>query len=241
MAALDPASDDVVEPDRTEDRTEEDALRGRLAEDPNDTAAFDRLAEIVRGRASEGHEVGDPQREADDAVWALAEEVARSGQAWYSLIELARLSVDDDREAALRRLGTAAERDPSGQALASGLRMLREAGHPAEALNLGVGHWRPREHVVDAGRQLIEASIEAGRWGEARRHLDALAAHPDTRAVEKLRRELEKRLHEVDQAESARRSAAGDPPAPAPTPGGGGMAVDVRETKGSRLLGFLRR
>jgi hypothetical protein len=56
----------------TEDRTEEEALRVRLVEDPNDVAAFDRLAKIVRSRAVEGHDAGDPQREADDAVWALA-------------------------------------------------------------------------------------------------------------------------------------------------------------------------
>jgi hypothetical protein len=177
-----------------EDRSEEEALRVRLVDDPNDIAAFDRLAEIVRDRAVEGHESGDPQREADDAVWALAEEIAQSAKAWYPLIQLARLSIDDDREVALRRVATAADRDPTGQALADGLAMLREAGHPADALNLGVGHWRPREHVVDAGRQLIEAAIESDRHGEARRHLDALAAHPDEAAVQRLREELDGRI-----------------------------------------------
>jgi hypothetical protein len=176
------------------DRSEEEALRARLGEDPNDVPAFDRLAQIVRTRAAEGHEAGDPQREADDAVWALAEEVAHNGRAWYPLIELGRLSIDDDREVALRRLATAAERDHTGQALAQGLQMLRDAGHAGDALNLGVGHWRPREHVVEAGRQLIEAAIDADRYGEARRHLDALSAHPDQAAVASLRAALEVRI-----------------------------------------------
>lgn len=176
------------------DRSEEESLRERLVDDPNDAAAFDRLAEIVRDRAVAGHEVGDPQREADDAVWALSEEVAQSSRAWYPLIQLARLSIDDDREIALRRLATAAERDHTGEALAQGLEMLREAGHPIEALNLGVGHWRPREHAVEAGRELIQAAIASQRFGEARRHLEALAAHPDQAGVERLRQELQGRI-----------------------------------------------
>lgn len=227
-----------------EDRTEEEALRVRLGDDPNDTEAFDRLAQIVRTHAAEGHQEGDPRRAADDAVWALAEEVARNGRAWYPLIELARLSIDDDREVALRRLGTAAERDPSGVALAQGLQMLRDAGHPNDALNLGVGHWRPREHTVDAARQLIEASVEAERYGEARRHLEALSSNPDEAAVAALQAEFRPKL------EGARRGGAlpadegfadAGPtadPGPAGTPGD----KDDKDDKGKGgLLGFLRR
>jgi hypothetical protein len=252
------------------DRTEEEALRTRLGEDPNDFAAFDRLAEIVRTRATEGHDVGDPQREADDAVWALAEEIAQSSRAWYPLIELARLSIDDDRDVALRRIETGVDRDPTGQALARGLAMLRESGHPVDALNLGVGHWRPREHEVEAGRQLIEAAIEAGRPGEARRQLEALAAHPDQEGVEKLRRELEERVNLADQEVAQRRTGSipvitapvvgADPSGSAASPGpansgpvasasagsaapGAAAEVDVRgdKEKGGGLLGFLRR
>jgi len=206
------------------DRTQEDALRARLTEDPNDVPAFDELAEIVRGHAAEGHEAGDPQRAADDAVWALAEEIAQNNRAWYPLIELARLSIDDDREVALRRMATAADRDPTGQALSQGLAMLRETGHPVDALNLGVGHWRPREHVVGAGRQLIEAAIEAERYSEARRHLDALALHPDKASVERLRKELEHRIAQADVAGTARRTGSipvitfPAPPSGSPTP-----------------------
>lgn len=181
------------------DAAEEIRLRERLREDPNDASAFVRLADIVRRRAAEGHVDGDPQRAADDAVWALAEELAGNHRAWYPLIELARLSVHEDRDGALRRLGTAAERDPSGQALAEGLAMLREAGMPSEALGLGVGHWRPREHTVQAGRHLVHSAVEAGRIAEARRHLEVLAEHPDTTQVEPLRAELERAITEADR------------------------------------------
>ena len=214
------------------DRAEEEALRARLAEDPNDVTAFNRLAQIVATRAAEGHEAGDPRREADDAVWALAEEVAQSGRAWYPLIELARLSIDDDRDVALRRLATAAERDPSGIALAQGLAMLRDAGHAVDALNLGVGHWRPREHVVEAGRQLIQAAVEAERPTEARRHLNALADHPDQVAVQRLRDELEQRIALVDQA-----VRQGQPAHLSPSTG----VLDMRGERGSRLRSLLRR
>ncbi|GAB6897778.1 hypothetical protein [Kineosporia succinea] len=173
-----------------EDRSEEESLRARLGEDPNDVAAFDRLAGIVEAMAAENHEGGDPQRAAEDSVWALAEEVAQNNRAWYPLIQLARLSIDDDRETALRRLSTAADRDSEGEALAQGLAMLREAGHATDALNLGVGHWRPREHVISAARELILAAIETERTGEARRHLAALGEHPDQAAVQALRDEL---------------------------------------------------
>ncbi|NLE71130.1 MAG: hypothetical protein GX609_03405 [Actinomycetales bacterium] len=133
------------------DSVREDAVRVKLSEDPNDAKAFGALAEMVRRRAAEGppddplaapHDEHEKQRAADLAVWALAEELAGHPRAWYPLVELARLSIRDDHEGALRRLATAAERDPSGHALIEGLAMLREAGLPVEALNLGVGHWR---------------------------------------------------------------------------------------------------
>lgn len=180
------------------DADEEARLWGVLREDPNDSASFARLAETVRRRAEE-HQTGDPVHAADDAVWALAEELAHSGRAWYPLVELARLSVHDDREAALRRLATAAERDPSGKALATGLLMLRDAQLPGDALNLGVGHWRPAEHDPDVGRQVIEAAIEAGRLADARRQLDALSQYPDPDRVTPVREELERLLSRAEQ------------------------------------------
>ena len=181
------------------DAAAETRLRARLHDDPNDPHAFRDLADIVRRRAAEGHADGDPRRAADDAVWALAEELAGNHRAWYPLIELARLSVHEDRDGALRRLGTAAERDHSGHALAEGVAMLRDAGMPGDALGLGVGHWRPREHDVEAGRHLVHAAVEAGRMGEARRHLEALSLHPDQGRVAPLRAELEREIAAADR------------------------------------------
>ena len=180
-----------------------------LGEDPNDSRAFQALAEIVRRRAAEVGPDGDPltapqddvekQRAADLAVWSLGEELAGHPRAWYPLVELARLSVKDDHEGTLRRLSTAAERDASGRALAEGLMVLREAGLPVEALGLGVGHWRVRDHDPEIGRQLVLAAIEADRPLEARHHLQALDLHPARAAVEQLRPELEWAVAQAEQ------------------------------------------
>lgn len=171
----------------------EDLLRDHLRRDPNDAMAFGALAALVGRRAATSGESDDPltaesviddverERRSDLAVWALAEELAGHPKAWFPLIELARLSLDDDQEGALRRLATAAERDGSGDALAAGLRLLRETGHPAEAFGHGVGHWRVKEHNPESGRQLVLAAIESGRVGEARLHLDSMAASDDPR------------------------------------------------------------
>jgi len=196
---------DVV-PDQSVDRDEEAQLWARLREDPNDVEAFPRLAEIVRRRAAEGHEAvegSDPEQAANDAVWALAEELAHNGRAWYPLVELARLSIKDDREAALRRLATAAERDHSGCALAAGLAMLRDADLPNDALGLGVAYWRPREHAPEAGRHLVLAAIQARRVGDARRHLAALSQHPDEGSVAALRAELEGLIAQLESERAA--------------------------------------
>ena len=198
---------------------EEARLWAVLREDPNDVQSFHALARIVRQRAAEGHREGDPHKAADDAVWALAEELAHSGRAWYPLVELGRLSVHDDRDQALKRFATASDRDASGIALATSLRVLREEGLPQEAIGLGVGHWRPREHVVEVGRQLVLAAVEARRPADARRSLDALSGNPDAAAVAAVRAEVEPL---VDEAE--RQRAAG--------PGSGSIPViDVREKK----------
>lgn len=174
--------------------TEEGRLRARLHEDPNDRSAFAELAEIVRANAAEGHEGERRPRAMADAEWALAEELAHSPRAWYPLIELARLSSDDDLDGAMRRLATAAEREPTGEALAEALAMLRRQGKLDAALALGVGHWRPREHVAAAGRELVLAAVEAGRLSDARRHLDVLAQNSETDAVTDLRIDLDARM-----------------------------------------------
>lgn len=195
---------------RRGDTLHEDALRSMLSDDPNNERAFVALAEIVRRRAADSSTDHDPlaaapadeterQRAADLAVWALGEELAGNPRAWYPLIEVARLSVHDDHEGTLRRLTTAAERDPSGRALAEGLGLLREAGMPVDALGLGVGHWRPREHDPEVARQLVLASIEAGRPLEAKQHIAALDLYPDQRAVAELKAELARDVAHAEQ------------------------------------------
>lgn len=174
--------------------TDEGRLRARLREDPNDREAFSQLAELVRAHAAEGHEGEQRPRAMADAEWALAEELAHSPRAWYPLIELARLSCHDDLDGAMRRLATAAEREPTGEALAESLAMLRRQGMLDAALSLGVGHWRPREHVPAAGRELVLAAVEAGRLSDARRHLDVLAQNADNDTVTDLRVDLDARL-----------------------------------------------
>jgi hypothetical protein len=191
------------------DTPREDALRARLAADPNDAAAFAQLAEIVRRRARDSVPVdpltapqaADVHRAANLAVWSLAEELAGNPRGWYPLVELARLSLADDHEAALRRLASACERDPTGRAVAEGVRMLREARLPNEALGLGVGHWSPQQHVPDAGRHIVLAALDAGRPAEARRYLTALtsAQHQYAAAVKDIRNQLEPLVADAEE------------------------------------------
>jgi hypothetical protein len=194
---------------RRRDTIHEDSVRALLHEDPNDVRAFQALAEIVRRRAAEMGPDGDPltaphdevekQKAADLAVWALAEELAGHPRAWYPLVELARLSVHDDHEGMMRRLQTAAERDASGHALAEGIAVLREAGMPVEALGLGVGHWRVKEHTPEVGRLLVLAALEAERPLEAKHHLAALDMHPDGAAVAAIKAELGPRVEQAQE------------------------------------------
>ncbi|MEK8228627.1 hypothetical protein NKG05_25410 [Oerskovia sp. M15] len=142
------------------------------------------------------------QRAADLAVWALAEELAGHPRGWYPLVELGRLSLEDDQEAALRRFATAAERDPSGLALAESMELLREAGLPVDALGLGVGHWRAKEHTPAAGRQLVLAAIDADRIFEAKHHLESLGTYPDAALVAPLQTELKLAIAQAEQHRS---------------------------------------
>ncbi len=211
------------------DEALEAALWERLREDPNNPEDFDRLADVLRRHALKGQADTDPQRAANDAVWSLAEELAHSPKAWYPLVELARLSVHEDREGALRRLGTATERDPGGTALATALVMLRQERLPGDAVNLATGHWRPREHTLEAGRQVVEAATEAGRVGDARRMLAALAGHPDAEGVERIRDEL---APLIDRAEAQ---------LPPGTPAGGIPIIDLGELRAASHRNPFRR
>ncbi len=113
------------------------------------------------------------------------------------MLELGRLSLADDPEGAVRRLATAAERDATGGALAEALAVLREADMPTEALGLGIGHWRAREHDPEVGRHLVLAALDAGRLPEARQHLSSLELHPGT---EQLRAKLAREIAGHEQA-----------------------------------------
>ncbi|MCF2706367.1 hypothetical protein I6E29_03690 [Arcanobacterium haemolyticum] len=156
-------------------------LRGALQNNPNDVGAFDELAQLVRD-AGESAQPADPLTadtaditvSADLALWSLAEEIGASPDAWYPLVELARLSVENDREGALRRLGVAADRDNSGAALAAGIRVLREADLANDALSFGTGRWVPGDHSFAAGEEIVRAAIEAGKTDVAERYLDVL-------------------------------------------------------------------
>ena len=188
----------------------EGALRERLAADPNDAAAFAELAEIVRRHAAEGHGPGAPSQDTPQAkasgaavvVWALAEELAHNPRAWFPLVELARLSVADDFDGALRRLAIASDRDPTGQALLEGLLVLREAGLNDAALSLGTGHWRPSEHMPEVGREMVMAALASGRLSEAKRHRAALLENHDTPRTTAIAADLERQISKAKPSKS---------------------------------------
>lgn len=179
-------------------------LREILSDDPNDIDAFAELAEIVHSAGSSG-EVEDPLT-ADEgatgtydraalALWSLAEELSARPNAWYPLIELARLSVDSDLDGAVRRLTTAVQRDDSGKALAEAIKVLRRAGHPNEAFSLGLGYWDPKGQKFKAGEQLVLAQLDAGRPDLAEDHLAMLTDQAKDKHAERLaalREELER-------------------------------------------------
>lgn len=196
--------------ERRGEHRREDALRAVLVENPNDREAFSELADLVRKRAV-GVAPADPlraealpadaRRASDLAVWALAEELAGNPRGWFPLIELGRLSLADDHEGAMRRLHGACERENTGLAVAEAISMLRDAGMPGEAISVGVGHWDPKEHVSEAGRQLVLAALEADRPLDARRHLRELAeAHGDDAEVGAVVADLERQVAAAEAA-----------------------------------------
>lgn len=170
---------------------QEDALRAMLAEDPNNEHAFLALVEVVgRNCAQDPTDDVDPRTAEIDltdsaareekytmSLWALAEEYAGHPKAWYPLIQLAHLSLPDNPEDANRRLTAAVSRDETGAALAAALRLLRDNDLAAEAYLLGVGHWIARQHVPEAGIEVVRASLEAGKHAEAQRYLEELLDH----------------------------------------------------------------
>lgn len=172
----------------------QDVLRHRLEADPNDVEAFDALADLVRRGTPTSPDAGPGHSRGDNAVRALAEQLAHSPRAWYPLLELARVVAVEEPEVAVRQLSTAVEREHTGRALAAAVRILREAGHPSDALGVGVGHWHPHEHDLDVARELVETALSAGRRADAERWLDAISGHPDQVRGAALRRELTPRV-----------------------------------------------
>jgi len=194
--------------ERRGDSAHEDALRAMLSDNPNNAQAFRDLAEIVRRHATAPHNDEDPlaasldptarARQADLAVWALAEEFSGNPKAWYPLIELARLSIEHDHDGAIRRLATAAERDSTGEALAEGLAILREANLNGEAIGLGIAQWRPLEHTPRAASHLIGAMLDSGRPSDARRYLEAIKTHSDAKAVAAVKAEFADKISRAE-------------------------------------------
>lgn len=188
-------------------------LREILNENPNDVGAFQELAELVNSAAGP-REVEDPltaeQGQTDTyavanlTMWSLSEELSGRPNAWYPLIELARLSVDSDLEGATRRLNTAAQRDETGRALAEGVKVLRGAGQADAAYSLGVGHWDPANHKFAAGEQIILAALDARRPDQATIHLDRVRAVAKPGQHDDRMTFLEESIASVEAEEDAR-------------------------------------
>jgi hypothetical protein len=208
--AMEPAAPDVDGSRRsghspTRGWSPEGVLRAALRQNPNDERSFRRLVWLLARRRSASQGMADRHSVTftDDVTWALAVELATRPHAWFPLVELARLSLHHDLETALRRLANAVAREPTGRGLTSAVALLRRAGRHAEAYRLALAHWRPREHELAAGRQLVLAGLEAGRAAELRGHLDALASLPGNGPAQVLRAELTLRAHDHQGRERA--------------------------------------
>ncbi|VEI12563.1 hypothetical protein [Trueperella bialowiezensis] len=162
------------------------ALRDQLSNDPNDIAAFEELASIIKNsdtvRNPADPLTGDKLVSEDIAektdpelvLWALSEEIGSDSRAWYPLVQLARLAGEEDSEAARRYLETAADRDDTGLALAEGVKLLRETGQHNAAIQLGLGRWQPDKQTPAVGEELVNAALAANKVDEARGYIDIL-------------------------------------------------------------------
>lgn len=154
-------------------------LREGLSDDPNDIASFEELAGIIRTLGAE-RPVADPltaesaneEISADLILWSLAEDLASDSRAWYPQLQLAKLSVDNDIEAAVRHLENAADREEHGLALAAGIKILRDAGQADAAQQLGLGRWNVETNDIAVTEQLIGAALDAGKPNEAERYVE---------------------------------------------------------------------
>ncbi|QRV02814.1 hypothetical protein JTE88_03560 [Arcanobacterium phocisimile] len=163
-------------------------LRVALAADPNDREAFEELISIIWA-LGQSHPTVDPLTADEEpphetpiklVLWALSEDLASDSRAWYPLIQLARLSIKDDAEAAVHQIEVAAGREETGLALEQGISLLVAAGYPDTAMQIGMGRWNPQEHIVGVGVALTKAAIASGKLSDAQRfisYLDERFAH----------------------------------------------------------------
>lgn len=173
-------------------------LYNRLDEDPNDIEAFEDLAALIRNADSPRSYVdplrGDTERQdsedeysADLVLWSLSEEIGSASTAWYPLIQLARLSINNDQAAAIRYLEIAVDREDTGIALAEAIKVLREAGQYDAAIQLGLGRWQPQTQSPSVGEELIEAALGSGKTSEAEHFLQRMReANVDPELIDEL-------------------------------------------------------
>lgn len=174
-------------------------LRGQLSVDPNNTAAFDELASIIR-KLGNDRTLEDPltadavetdETSPDLVLWSLAEDLGSDSRAWYPLVMLASLAINDDVDSAVRHLETAADRDESGEALAKGVKLLREHEYNGLAEQLGLGRWNSSTHTTDVGVEITRAAIADGKEANAARYIEHLK---DAGADESVVSDLEAQL-----------------------------------------------
>ncbi|MGV4324360.1 hypothetical protein K5713_04355 [Trueperella pyogenes] len=154
-------------------------LREKLAEDPNDIAAFEELASLITSFAHTRVPADPLTGDAGPAdpnlvLWALSEEIGSDPRAWYPLIQLARLAGPEDSDAAQRYLETAADREESGLALAEGIKLLRESGQYEAAIQLGLGRWKPAQQSPGVAEELVSAALAARKLSDARGYVQIL-------------------------------------------------------------------
>ncbi|SDU81515.1 hypothetical protein [Arcanobacterium phocae] len=160
-------------------------LRVDLDSDPNNQEAFEELISLIR-KLGQSSPTADPLT-ADDVqhrktpvklvLLALSEDLASDSRAWYPLIQLAKITIDDDPAAAVHQIEVAAAREESGRALAEGIHLLVEADQPDTAMQVGMGRWNPENDIPDVGIELIKAAVETGKISDAQRFLTALEQH----------------------------------------------------------------
>lgn len=185
---------------------QEDALRAVLSDDPNNVNAFKALVDVVtRNCAVETSDNEDPLNassvDSEQAqikrmsIWALAEEFSGHPRAWRPLLELARLSIEQEPEEAQRRVNAALARDTTGEALAEAIALYTRFDRAGDAYNFAIGHWKPREHVPQAGVALVRAAVLGEKHIEAETALAELLNHATAQDIAAIDATLLDKVH----------------------------------------------